>query len=78
MGPDADTVSQKRYRYTGKERDEGTGFYYHGARYYIPWLARWAAVDPLEAKYAPESTYCYGHNNPVKWTEGAMHPSVDC
>jgi hypothetical protein len=26
----------KRYRYTGKERDEESGLYYHGARYYIP------------------------------------------
>ena len=26
----------KRYRFTGKERDEGTGLYYHGARYYLP------------------------------------------
>ena len=24
----------KRYRYTGKERDEESGLYYHGARYY--------------------------------------------
>jgi hypothetical protein len=31
-------VSLKRYRYTGKERDEETGLYYHGARYYAPWL----------------------------------------
>ncbi|MGC4065036.1 MAG: RHS repeat-associated core domain-containing protein [Polyangiaceae bacterium] len=38
--------SQKRYRYTGKERDEETGLYYHGARYYAPWLGRWTAVDP--------------------------------
>ncbi|WP_200819480.1 RHS repeat domain-containing protein, partial [Tolypothrix sp. NIES-4075] len=30
----------KRYRYTGKERDEETGLYYHGARYYAPWLGR--------------------------------------
>lgn len=28
----------KRYRYTGKERDEESGLYYHGARYYVPWL----------------------------------------
>ncbi|MCK6512348.1 hypothetical protein L6R29_20650 [Myxococcota bacterium] len=27
-------VSEKRYRYTGKERDEENGFGYHGARYY--------------------------------------------
>jgi RHS repeat-associated protein len=36
----------KRYRYTGKERDEENGFYYHGARYYAPWLGRWVSCDP--------------------------------
>jgi RHS repeat-associated protein len=40
-------VSAKRYRYTGKEKDEETGLYYHGARYYAPWLGRWTAADPL-------------------------------
>jgi RHS repeat-associated protein len=40
-------VSLKRYRYTGKERDEETGLYYHGARYYIAWLGRWTAADPI-------------------------------
>lgn len=55
----------KRYRFTGKERDEESGLNYHGARYYAPWLARWCAVDPLENKYAPWSPYCYVHNNPV-------------
>ena len=29
-------VSAKRYRYTGKEKDDETGLYYHGARYYAP------------------------------------------
>ena len=28
------TVTPERYRYTGKERDEENGLYYHGARYY--------------------------------------------
>ncbi|HTN45655.1 MAG TPA: RHS repeat-associated core domain-containing protein [Flavipsychrobacter sp.] len=59
----------KRYRYTGKERDEESGLYYHGARYYIPWLARWSAVDPLESKYAGWSSYNYGFDNPVKWND---------
>jgi hypothetical protein len=27
------TETPKRYRYTGKERDEGSGLHYHGARY---------------------------------------------
>ncbi|MCP3939271.1 MAG: toxin, partial [Actinomycetia bacterium] len=30
------TARKKRYRYTGKERDEWTGLSYHGARYYAP------------------------------------------
>ncbi|MBL7706328.1 MAG: RHS repeat-associated core domain-containing protein [Taibaiella sp.] len=37
----------KRYRYTGKKRDEESGLYYHGARYYIPWLCKWVSVDPI-------------------------------
>jgi RHS repeat-associated protein len=40
-------VSRKRYRYTGKERDEETGLQYHSARYYAPWLGRWDRVDPI-------------------------------
>jgi RHS repeat-associated protein len=40
-------VSLKRYCYTGKERDEESGFYYHGARYYAPWLGRWISADPI-------------------------------
>jgi RHS repeat-associated protein len=39
-------VGLKRYRYTGKERDSENGFYYHGARYYAPWLGRWTSTDP--------------------------------
>ncbi|RZJ88542.1 MAG: RHS repeat-associated core domain-containing protein [Chryseobacterium sp.] len=59
----------KRYRYTGKERDEERGLYYHGARYYIPWLARWTAIDPMESKYAGRTPYCYGANNPVNYND---------
>ncbi|MEJ2456266.1 MAG: RHS repeat-associated core domain-containing protein, partial [Candidatus Thiodiazotropha sp.] len=40
--------SLKRYRYTGKERDEENGLYYHGARYYACWLGRWTAADPIK------------------------------
>ena len=68
-------AATKRYRYTGKERDEESGFYYHGARYYAPWLGRWIAADPLESKYAGLSPYNYGFNNPVKWTDSTgMEP----
>ncbi len=43
-------AAAKRYRYTGKERDEESGLYYHGARYYIPWLCRWVSVDPINSE----------------------------
>lgn len=41
----------KRYRYTGKERDEESGLYYHGARYYAPWLGRWVSTDPINSEW---------------------------
>lgn len=62
---DAINASAKRYRYTGKEKDEESGLYYHGARYYIPWLGRWTACDPLESKYGGGSPYVYCSDNPV-------------
>ncbi len=59
------SATAKRYRFTGKERDEETGLNYHGARYYAPWLCRWTAVDPLENEYAPQSSYIYCSCNPL-------------
>ncbi|MBC7900714.1 MAG: RHS repeat-associated core domain-containing protein, partial [Saprospiraceae bacterium] len=41
------TQTPKRYRFTGMERDEESGFNYHSARYYLPWLGRWTACDPI-------------------------------
>jgi RHS repeat-associated protein len=43
---DNENETPKRYRYTGKERDEESGLNYHSARYYLPWLGRWIATDP--------------------------------
>jgi len=57
------TETPKRYRYTGKERDEESGLYYHGARYYAPWLGRWTACDPIGMKDGL-NLYVYGQNNP--------------
>ena len=55
----------KRYRYTGKERDEENGFYYHGARYYAPWLGRWTACDPELWQGKTEQPYAYVENRPT-------------
>jgi len=42
----ATDLSLKRYRFSGKERDDETGLYYFGARYYAAWLGRWTSSDP--------------------------------
>lgn len=55
----------KRYRYTGKERDEESGLYYHAARYYAPWLGRWTACDPAELSDGV-NVYAYARGNPVR------------
>jgi RHS repeat-associated protein len=48
-------VSLKRYKYCGKEKDEETGLYYYGMRYYAAWICRFVSVDPLQFEY-PELT----------------------
>jgi RHS repeat-associated protein len=58
-------LNTKRYRYTGKERDEESGLYYHGARYYAPWLGRWVSCDPL-ALSDGVNLYCYSRNSPTR------------
>ena len=57
-------VSAKRYRYTGKERDEETGLNYHGARYYALWLCRWTAADPVGIGDGL-NIFVYVSNNPI-------------
>jgi RHS repeat-associated protein len=70
-------VSDKRYRYTGKERDEETGLYYHGARYYAPWLGRWTAADPAGMVDGVD-LYSYSRGNPVRWSDpGGQQTQTD-
>lgn len=59
------SYGKKRYQYVGKERDEESGLYYYGARYFSPWIARFISCDPLSAKYAQLSPYNYSDNNPI-------------
>jgi len=57
-------VSPKRYRYTGKERDDETELYYFGARYYIPWLGRWVSADPA-GLVDGTNLFRYSRDNPI-------------
>ncbi|WP_281274366.1 SpvB/TcaC N-terminal domain-containing protein, partial [Allorhizocola rhizosphaerae] len=58
------TETPKRYRYTGKERDEESGLYYHGARYYACWQGRWMSCDPIGIADGL-NLYAYVGGNPV-------------
>jgi RHS repeat-associated protein len=62
-------TSLKRYKYVGKERDEETGLYYYGARYYAAWLCRFVSVDPLQHKYPHYTPYQYAGNKPVSYID---------
>jgi len=61
-------VSAKRYRYIGKERDEETGLYHLGARYYASWLGRWTGGDPIGISGGID-LYAYAASNPVKFVD---------
>ena len=53
--------------FTGKERDEETGYGYFGARYMDHELMTgWLSVDPMADKYPSISPYSYCAWNPVK------------
>ena len=57
-------LSLKRYRFCRRERDDETGLYDGGARYYAPWLGRWISADP--AGFVDGlNLYRYCRNNPI-------------
>ncbi|BDS11955.1 SpvB/TcaC N-terminal domain-containing protein [Aureispira anguillae] len=58
-------LSLKRYRFTDKERDDETGLYYFGVRYYAAWLGRWTSSDP-GGFVDGLNLYQYARGNPVK------------
>jgi RHS repeat-associated protein len=59
---------KKRYRFTGKERDEESGLNYHSARYYAPWLGRWSATDP-KGILDGQNLYRYSQSNPINFLD---------
>jgi RHS repeat-associated protein len=62
------SFARKRYRFAGMERDEESGLTYHGARYYAPWLARWASCDPAGA-IDGANLYAYARANPMRFSD---------
>lgn len=69
-------AAAKRYRYTGKERDEETGLAYHGARYYACWLGRWSATDPARLSDGI-NLYRYVSNRPLVLIDPTGYQGVE-
>jgi len=65
------SVSQKvswwstPYQFTGKEKDDETGFNYFGARYYNSDLSIWLSVDPMADEFPAHSAYNYCKLKPL-------------
>jgi RHS repeat-associated protein len=65
------SVSQKvswwstPYQFTGKEKDDETGYNYFGARYYNSDLSIWLSVDPMSDERAWLSPYNYCQWRPL-------------
>lgn len=60
--------ARKRFRFTGKERDEESGLNYHGARYYAPGQTRWVSSDPAGLRTGP-NLFRYVRNNPISFVD---------
>jgi RHS repeat-associated protein len=59
------------YRFTEKEEDIEVGLTYFGARYYSPYLGRWASPDPLQIHAGG------GDPNPYAYVRGKLAQSTD-
>ena len=70
------------FRFTGKELDEETGFYYYGARYLNPKTSVWISADPALGEYVSGNDssggvfntinlnlYHYAGNNPISYID---------
>lgn len=63
----AGSTYQERFRFTGKERDEETGYSYFGARYMDhELLSSFISVDRYADKYPSVSPYAYCAWNPIR------------
>ncbi|MDR1345424.1 MAG: hypothetical protein LBK03_01800 [Bacteroidales bacterium] len=54
-----------RYTFSGKEKDEESGYSYFGARYYNSDLGIWLSPDPLSDQAPHQTPYAYCSNNPI-------------
>src|SRR5262249_13528550 len=74
------SFARKRYRFSGKEKDQESGFCYFGARYFAPWIARWTTCDP-KGPIDSLNLYLFTRNNPIRYVDrngNECKPDVAC
>lgn len=69
-------VRRKRCRYGGMERDNESGLYYYGARYFVPWMGRWMSCDPA-GRVDGLALYTFCRSNPVCLVDRDGHATDD-
>ncbi|HYC32642.1 MAG TPA: RHS repeat-associated core domain-containing protein, partial [Gemmatimonadales bacterium] len=67
-GDQAREVRLKEYRFQQKVRDDVTGFYCFGFRYYVPWIGHWLSPDPAGPIDGP-NLFAFVHGNPIRFTD---------
>ena len=63
------TLNNTSNKFTGKERDQETGYDYFGARYYDSRIGRWLQTEPLYNKYLQFSPYIYSIDNSINYLD---------
>jgi RHS repeat-associated protein len=67
-GDDVRDFRLKEVRYSGKIRDEATGFHYYGFRYLAPSMCRWLSADPAGPVDGP-NLYQFVKSNPIRYVD---------
>ena len=63
------TTYENPFKFSGKELDDITGLYDHGARNRNPITAVWYGIDELFEKYPENGPYGYCGGNPIKFVD---------
>ncbi|MEA3392223.1 MAG: RHS repeat-associated core domain-containing protein, partial [Candidatus Marinimicrobia bacterium] len=64
-GSGTGSADDNAYKFTGKEWDTESDFFYSWHRYYDPSIGRFIQVDPLWSRSLYQSPYNYCNNNPL-------------
>jgi len=59
-----------RFKFSSKELDRATGFYYYGYRFYAPQWQRWVSRDPM-GEEDDANLYLFVGRNPNRWVDSS-------